>query len=188
MTVLWARKPQPVFEPRRAEHGAEIWAVSWVLLLAELLRLAEPRGPNPTELGRGWCPGLGLYSRTRANSAIPRGIAGLVAQARSASGELGDRPNLKDLGGEWGRCFCGSEPAWPKTSPAKLQAYAWGDSGPRGSANRRFSAPFIPRGNATENRRHDREHGPNRSTSCGNPCKNHNPPPSKQTTPIRPYP
>ncbi len=30
-----------------AEHGAEIWAVDWAELLAELLRLFEPRSPPP---------------------------------------------------------------------------------------------------------------------------------------------
>ncbi len=72
--------------------------------MAELLRLAEPRGPNPTELGRGWCPGLGLYSRTRANSAIPQGIAGLVAQARSASG--GRQAETERFGRCWWRSSC----------------------------------------------------------------------------------
>ncbi len=75
--------------------------------------LAHPRSAQlePDRIGRGWCPGLGLYSQTRANSAIPRGIAvlgegdasaarrgridyafavhgtaGLVAQRRSPSG------------------------------------------------------------------------------------------------------
>ncbi len=89
MLVLQAGKPDPVFPSRWAEHGA----VGWAELLVVLLRLAEPpglrrgifdaragrRSPNPTELGRGWWPGLGLYSRMRVNSAIPRGIAVLGA-------------------------------------------------------------------------------------------------------------
>ncbi len=42
------------------------------------------RSPNPTELGRGWWPGLGLYSRTRPNST-----------------ECDDK-----MRGGFGRCFC----------------------------------------------------------------------------------
>ena len=81
--VLRAGKPFSGFPPRWAEHEAVLWAVGWAMLL----RLAESRGPKPTELGRGWCPGLGLYSRTRANSAIPRGIAGLGEGDASAARE-----------------------------------------------------------------------------------------------------
>ena len=39
----------------------------------------------------------------------------------------------------------GSEPAYPETSIATLQAYAWGGSGPRGSANCRDSTPNANR-------------------------------------------
>ncbi len=50
--VLWVRKPITVFAPRWAEYGTEIWAVSWVLLWAELLRLFEPRSsPPPRAVG-----------------------------------------------------------------------------------------------------------------------------------------
>ncbi len=75
--------------------------------------LAHPRSaqPEPDRIGRGWCPGLGLYSRTRANSAIPRGIA--VLGEGDASAARGGAPRTNRL------CFCGSRDCRPRRPAAK---------------------------------------------------------------------
>ena len=102
--VLQARKPAMVFEPRRAEHGAEIWAVSWVLLLVVLWALllrpfrvaqfaATPRGGLQLVGARCCSPLAANCYRLRANSAIRRiAVLGrsdaILARGRRAEDEL----------------------------------------------------------------------------------------------------
>ncbi len=151
--------------------------------------------PRRAKLRRSDSGATGADTGTRASSAIPYGIAGLARWAYGPPGERAAR-----TGRRFGLSGSGSESARPETSTAQLQASAGraparatlrvaGFENHTGSSSgskfpNQSSLPFIPRGNATENRWRDSSRHWGRVSSRRSPstCHDSGPPNCKTWT------